>query len=413
MTSEDVGRRSIPAGWYRDPKAPEAAVRYWDGHRWTHHQRPMPTPAEASGAYPTSAVQAPVSSPVGQTDPSKLISCPTCGQQVSLSAKACPSCGMPRSAASRIPVAALLLSVLAFASTWTGNPWICVPVTAAACFVSYRAVRAARRQPHFAGNRRVAVASILVAGLAAVVCLALIFVVVPANKEAADRAVQSDLVSASWAQEALFDQEGRYARNVYDLKIANGWTMGDWDNYWGSISFTDWDGETPGYCMWAQSVSRNNFRFDSVRGLGEGTCEDAWQLRETGPDPVESDLSGETPAQTAQTDAVFCELVGPFVSRAMDFEAAARSGDAERFGKAANRLANASSAWIKRQDELLQIPAYASALETYAFYLKRAMGTLSPKEWNNFRKRTGSHLTRGVVRRTSYTCPDYAAVKGL
>ncbi len=97
----------------------------------------------------------------------------------------------------------------------------------------------------------------------------------------------------------------------------------------------------------------------------------------------------------------------------MDFEAAARSGDAGRFGKAANRLANASSAWIKRQDELLQIPAYASALETYAFYLKRAMSTLSPKEWNNFRKRTGSHLTRGVVRRTSYTCPDYAAVKGL
>lgn len=56
---------------------------------------------------------------------------------------------------------------------------------------------------------------------------------------------------------------------------------------------------------------------------------------------------------------------------------------------------------------------YASALETYAFYLKSAMRALSPKEWNNFRKDTGSHLTRGVVRRTSYTCPDYAAIKGL
>lgn len=408
MTSEDVGRRSIPAGWYRDPRAPEVAVRYWDGHRWTHHHQPMPTESETSRA-----IQTPASGPGGVAEPSKLISCPTCGQQVSLSAKACPSCGMPRSAASRIPLAALLLSGLACVSTLTANPWVCVPVTAVACFVSYRAVRAARRQPHFPGSRRLAVASGLLAGLAAVVCVVLIFVVVPGQKEAADKAVQSDLTAASSAQRALFEQEGRYASDVYDLKVANGWTVGDWDNYWGSINFTEWEGETPGYCMWAQSASRHSFRFDSVRGIGEGTCEDTAQFRDTGPAPVESDPPEGTTAQTAQTDAAFCELVGPFVSRAMDFEAAARAGDAERFAKAANRLANASDAWIDGQDELLQIPAYASALETYEFHLTRAMGTLSPKEWNSFRKETGSHLTRGVVRRTSYTCPDYAAVKGL
>ena len=39
----------VQPGWYQDPKGPRGHLRYWDGNRWTEHQKPH-LPAASSGA---------------------------------------------------------------------------------------------------------------------------------------------------------------------------------------------------------------------------------------------------------------------------------------------------------------------------------------------------------------------------
>lgn len=93
MTASGDNHQILP-GWYRDPRAPQSTVRWWDGTTWTSFTQRTGPPGglESSKPGPRNTSSGP-NSPGSES--SRISKCPDCGGTVSLRASSCTHCGAP------------------------------------------------------------------------------------------------------------------------------------------------------------------------------------------------------------------------------------------------------------------------------------------------------------------------------
>lgn len=430
----------VRAGWYVDPALPEKRVRYWDGKAWTTHTQPIPAGhevplaprtateqpshpnplrpqggAERLGALPDEfATKSTLTAPVAREE---LYECPGCGHAVSAKTRACMACGRPLRRLSRHAVVSALFAAAAVAFLVLVWPWLSAPAAILAVLLGRDALRSSKSNP-FARGRPVAIAGISVGLVCLLGALMTFFVFIPQSKadfnRRADAAIENDLSNAAYYQDLGFEQEGKYRNDVYGLAI-NGWSVSSWDYYRNGTMGFDVDsemvktkfGRKQGYCMYAESVSGRVIHYDSDTGIGEGGCNRPSVLELYEQAEADGTLVTE---RNADHDAEFCRRAAPFVDAALTFEQRARSDDQAGFESSAATVRKEMARLEKSYDRFASVKEYDDAFETYRFYTDFASSVPNARQWNRHRKSSGSDLTRGVIRRTSFTCPDYAAL---